>query len=183
VEKLQSYFVVFPFYIWNLNKKYISLHYKNIYEFYYAIITMNPEEEAYTRLTSKGIRPSIQRMAIMEYLITHHTHPTIEDVYRDLVTRIPKLSHTTVYTTLRMLAEHHVAQMITIDEHHVCYDGIITPHVHFYCTKCGKVIDLMHEKAPHIRQRKVVDGNIVTEEQLYYKGTCAECAKNTDNNN
>lgn len=23
--------------------------------------------------------------------------------------------------------------MITIDDHHVCYDGDIHPHVHFFC--------------------------------------------------
>lgn len=138
---------------------------------------MNLEEEAYERLTSHGIRPSTQRLAIMEYLLTHPIHPTIEDVYAALVTKIPKLSHTTVYTTLRMLAENNAAQMLTIDDHHICYDGNTTPHVHFYCNKCGKVIDLMGEKAPNMKQKKVVEGHLITEQQLYYKGICAECRK------
>ena len=76
-----------------------------------------------------------------------------------------------------MLSEKHAAQMITIDEHRVCYDGNINSHVHFYCKKCGKIIDLFDEKAPVLEDEKVINGNIVQEEQLYYKGICAECAK------
>lgn len=76
-----------------------------------------------------------------------------------------------------MLSEKHAAQMITIDEHRVCYDGNINSHVHFYCKKCGKIIDLFDEEAPELKEEKVINGNIVHEEQLYYKGICAECAK------
>ena len=76
------------------------------------------QTEAYQRLVEKGIRPSLQRIAIMDWLIKHPTHPTIEDVYKGLAESIPTLSKTTVYNTLRMLSEHNAAQMITIDEHH-----------------------------------------------------------------
>ena len=43
--------------------------------------------------------------------------------------------------------------------------------------KCGKVIDLFDEKAPKMTKQKVIEGNIVDEQQLYYKGICADCAK------
>ena len=134
------------------------------------------QKEAYERLVSKGIRPSMQRVAIMDYLIHHPIHPTIEDVYNGLCHKIPTLSKTTVYNTLRMLSDHQAAQMITIDDHRVCYDGNIQSHVHFFCKKCGKVIDLFDEPAPQLAGPKVIDGNIVYEEQLYYKGICRECA-------
>lgn len=134
-------------------------------------------KEAYNRLVECGIRPSLQRVAIMQYLMTHPIHPTIEDVYNGLCDKVRTLSKTTVYNTLRMMSEKGAAQMITIDDHRVCYDGNIKSHVHFYCKQCGKVIDLMDEPAPQLAAPKVVDGNIVLEEQLYYKGICAECAK------
>lgn len=140
-------------------------------------------KEAYKRLVECGIRPSLQRLAIMDYLITHPIHPTIDDVYKGLCDKVPTLSRTTVYNTLRMMSEKKAAQMITIDDHRVCYDGNINNHVHFYCKKCGRVIDLMHEKAPQISGDVVVEGNIVQEEQLYYKGICAECAKKENKEN
>ena len=140
-------------------------------------------KEAYKRLVECGIRPSLQRLAIMDYLITHPIHPTIDDVYKGLCDKVPTLSRTTVYNTLRMMSEKKAAQMITIDDHRVCYDGNINNHMHFYCKKCGRVIDLMHEKAPQISGDVVVEGNIVQEEQLYYKGICAECAKKENKEN
>ncbi len=135
------------------------------------------QEKALERLTRKGIRPSAQRLAIMDYLIHHPIHPTIEDVYNALCTKLPTLSKTTVYNTLRMLSERQAAQMITIDDHRVCYDGNIEPHVHFFCKKCGRVTDLFGEQAPRLAEPKTIDGNIVTEQQLYYKGICRECAE------
>lgn len=135
------------------------------------------ETEAYDRLIACGIRPSTQRLAIMEYLMTHPIHPTIDDVYKGICGQVPTLSKTTVYNTLRMMSEKKAAQMITIDDHRVCYDGNPESHVHFYCKRCGKVIDLMDEKVPRVKIGKNIDGNIVEEVQLYYKGICAECAK------
>jgi Fur family transcriptional regulator, peroxide stress response regulator len=113
----------------------------------------------------------------MDYLINHPIHPTIDDVYQALSNKVPTLSRTTVYNTLRMLSENQAAQMITIDEHRVCYDGNVESHVHFYCKKCGKIIDLFGEQAPKLEGEKTVEGNIIQEEQLYYKGICAKCAK------
>ena len=135
------------------------------------------KSEAYTRLMERGIRPSMQRLAIMDYLINHPIHPTIDDVYQALSNKVPTLSRTTVYNTLRMLSENQAAQMITIDEHRVCYDGNVESHVHFYCKKCGKIIDLFGEQAPKLEGEKTVEGNIIQEEQLYYKGICAKCAE------
>ncbi|SFG10940.1 Fur family transcriptional regulator [Prevotella sp. KH2C16] len=136
--------------------------------------TKSTDIRAYNALIEHGIRPSVQRLAIMDYLLTHHTHPTIEEVFLALRGEIPTLSKTTVYKTLRMFSEHKAAQMITIDDHRVCYDGDTTPHVHFFCKHCGKVYDLVNEVAP-MPSNNVIDGNLIDESQLYYKGICKEC--------
>lgn len=136
---------------------------------------MMEKADAYKRLTEHGIRPSLQRLAILDYLIKHTNHPNVDEVYQAMCHDIPTLSKTTVYNTLRMFADNHVAQMITIDDHRVCYDGNINPHVHFYCKNCGKVYDLFDEPAPALKNDFMVDGHLVSEEQLYYKGICKDC--------
>ena len=130
--------------------------------------------EAYQRLVSLNIRPSLQRLEIMKYLLVNRTHPTVEDVYKGLYKKIPTLSRTTVYNTLRMFYEKGAAQMITIDEHRVCYDGDLHPHVHFFCYNCEKVYDLMEEKAP-VQYRGDLNGFLVKDSQLYYRGICPKC--------
>lgn len=131
-------------------------------------------DEAYQRLVSRDIRPSLQRLEIMRFLLTHKTHPTVEDVYKGLYRKIPTLSRTTVYNTLRMFYEKGAAQMITIDEHRVCYDGDLHPHVHFFCYHCEKVYDLMDEEAP-VQYRGDLNGFLVQDSQLYYRGICPQC--------
>ena len=131
--------------------------------------------ELYNRLRNRGVRPSTQRLAIMEYLLTHYTHPTVDDVFQGLSPTIKTLSRTTVYNTLRMFAERGLAQMITIDDHRVCYDGNVSPHVHFFCNVCNKIIDLHDIEAPYISAPFDVADNLVYEAQLYYKGVCKAC--------
>lgn len=98
--------------------------------------------DAVTRLVEHGIKPSVQRIQIMHYLMTHFTHPTVEEVHKALLPKVPTLSRTTVYNTLRMFSEHNAAQMITINEHRVCYDGDVSLHAHFVCKCCRKVYDI-----------------------------------------
>ena len=52
---------------------------------------------AIIQLQQAGLRPSIQRVAILEYINQHYTHPTIEEIYDALSKKIPTLSKTTVY--------------------------------------------------------------------------------------
>lgn len=133
------------------------------------------ENAAYHRLVACGVRPSMQRLAIMNYLLDNATHPTVEEVHRHLVQKIPSLSRTTLYNTLRLFSEHGAAQMLTIDDHRVCYDGDIRPHVHFFCKKCGRVIDLFDVPAPSAVEVSDIDGNRMDEVQLYYRGVCVKC--------
>lgn len=132
-------------------------------------------KKAIERLVECGVKPSVQRIEIMSYLMTHFTHPTVEEVYKALCPKIKTLSRTTVYNTLRLFSERKAALMITIDEHRVCYDGDTHPHVHFYCKECGRVIDFMDEPAPVMTRQREIQGNLVDEMQLYYKGVCGEC--------
>ena len=139
------------------------------------------ESEAYNILVNSGIRPSVQRLAIMDYLLNHRTHPTVDEIFIALGKKITTLSRTTVYNTLRLFADHHAAQMLTIDERRVCYDGDMRPHVHFLCERCGMVIVLFGGPVPVLSQSREVNGNLVIDTQLYYRGICAECQRKEKN--
>ena len=131
-------------------------------------------KEAIVRLTTHDIKPSAQRIAIMQYLLTHFTHPTVDEVYRALLPKMPTLSRTTVYNTLRLFSDNEAAQMITIDEHRVCYDGDIKAHAHFICKQCRRVFDIF-DKVPQTNTDGELNGFRVDDVQLYYRGVCKEC--------
>lgn len=131
--------------------------------------------KTYEYLLSFGIKPSVQRIAIMDYLLTHRTHPAIDEIYLALCEDIPTLSKTTVYNTLKLFVEHGAAQMLTIDEKNTCYDADIEFHAHFLCKKCGKIFDLPSSVGPTKVTAMQDEGFKVDEIHQYFKGFCPSC--------
>ena len=99
-------------------------------------------QDLHRYLMEYGIRPSLQRLAIMEYLVTHPTHPTADEIHTALSPSMPTLSKTTVYNTLKLLAAHRAILLLDIDERNSRFDGDVSPHAHFRCRSCGAVYDL-----------------------------------------
>ncbi len=124
-------------------------------------------------LLEHHIKPSVQRVAIMDYLKANRTHPTVDEVYNALLPSVPTLSKTTVYNTLKLFAEQGAALCISIEEKNVRFDADIEDHAHFICLKCNKIYDIpMKSKAIQI---VTADDFSITQTHLYYKGYCQEC--------
>jgi Fe2+ or Zn2+ uptake regulation protein len=130
---------------------------------------------AYTQLKKHNIKPSIQRIEIMNYLLTHRTHPSVDEVYTSLSKNMPTLSKTTVYNTLRLLSEQGAALMLTIDETRLCFDGDTSPHTHFFCKKCGRIFDLPLTESLAKQIGKIDEGHMITDVHYYYRGICKDC--------
>ena len=124
-------------------------------------------------LTENGISPSVQRLAIMNYLLTHHTHPTVNEIYAELLPAIPTLSKTTVHNTLKLFVQHKIALHVNIDERNARFDGIVKAHAHFLCKKCGRILDVPLHKLKHLYLEK----SDFTIEEAYFniKGICKTC--------
>ncbi|MDX5324531.1 MAG: peroxide-responsive transcriptional repressor PerR, partial [Exiguobacterium sp.] len=54
-------------------------------------------DHAVQSLREHGVRMTPQRQAILEYLVTEHSHPTADDIYKALSGRFPNMSVATVY--------------------------------------------------------------------------------------
>ena len=128
-----------------------------------------------------GIRPSVQRIAVMNYLLTHRTHPTVDEIYHALTQEIPTLSRTTVYNTLHLLCKHGAVLALCIDGINAHFDGYTHPHAHFMCSHCGKVYDVDLDDASFVERNSPRNAARVTDAQLYYKGICADCEAKKSN--
>ena len=136
------------------------------------------------RLQAHSIKPSVQRIAIMNYLMEHHTHPTVDEIYTALATTIPTLSKTTVYNTLKLLSEQGAAQVLTIDEKNTCYDADTTPHAHFLCKQCGKIYDVEYNQENLNKMKdENINGHAIQETHYYFKGICKHCIEEKRLNN
>lgn len=93
-------------------------------------------------LQNAKIRPSVQRIAIYDYLCKMKNHPTADTVFQALKDDYPTLSRTTCYNTLKLFEENNIVQTIQIEDESVRYDADISDHLHFKCTKCGQIYDI-----------------------------------------
>ena len=124
-------------------------------------------------LIDHGISPSVQRLAIMDYLLTHQTHPTVNEIYSELLPAIPTLSKTTVHNTLRLFVKHNIALHIDIDERHARFDGKINAHAHFRCKKCGSIFDIPLSEVTELFSEK--PDFVIDEAYVNIKGVCKIC--------
>lgn len=136
-------------------------------------------ENAKEYLTGFGIRPSLQRMAVMDYLMTYRNHPTAEQIHSALVTTHPTLSRATIYNTLSALSRCGAIQLLDLDGVSSHYDGNTTPHAHFLCTRCGHIIDIFAEMDTWWKMISAVPppGASFSGVQLILKGLCPKCNK------
>jgi len=132
-------------------------------------------------LSDCGIRPSVQRIAVVDYLLNHKTHPTVEEIFSALAPSISTLSRTTVYNTVSRLAGAGGALALDLDPDKTHYDGDTRPHAHFICTRCGTIHDIFPSAAEWEEGMKATapppEGAHISDVQLSYKGVCADCAE------
>ena len=126
-------------------------------------------------LINSGIAPSRPRTAILGYIREHLTHPTAEEIFRDLKPQVPTLSLTTVYNTLKLFVEKELCQSITINEKMVRFDSNTKRHGHLLCTSCGSLYDVAPASDMCDDKAWMLEGHLVSEAHYYYKGICVRC--------
>lgn len=135
-------------------------------------------KQAQDYLNSKEIHFSQQRIAIMDYLMKHRTHPTVDEIYLALSPQLPTLSRTTVYNTLKLFAEQEAIQVLNIEEKSARFDACTQPHAHFVCAQCGTIYDIPlpeGQDSSSLSNNPELKDFIVKSTQLYYKGICPLC--------
>ncbi len=132
-----------------------------------------PVEFLNDQLKTKGIRPSFQRMKVLEYLYQKGGHPTVDEIYRALLVDIPSLSKVTIYNTLHTFVEAGLVRVVDIDEVENHYDITLSSHGHFQCEACGTIYNFQVNV-----DRIPIDGLDqfkINQRNVYFKGLCPNC--------
>ncbi len=122
---------------------------------------------------SANIKPTFERLSILQYLQKRHNHPTALMIYKEVVKQIPTISKTTVYNALKLFTERGLVTPLYITGSEVRYDLVEHNHHHFLCERCGKIIDL--DIGCPIFEKKTYDGHKITEQHGYFRGICKSC--------
>jgi len=91
-----------------------------------------------------GLRCTPQRLAVYDHLTQSTEHPTAEDVFQAVRSRIPKISLATVYKALEAWVAVGLANKLSMGAGGNCarYDARRDLHYHFRCLRSGAVHDL-----------------------------------------
>ena len=120
-------------------------------------------------------RNTKQKKLILNYLQTHHNHPTAEKIYQKLQKSIPNLTLATIYRNLHLLTEE--TQILTLNinnEFH--FDGTIAPHLHLVCKKCHHIDDIMMENIKKKIAEIYQNNHFIAQTNSYISyGYCKKC--------
>jgi len=137
---------------------------------------MHSFETTIGRLRSEGFKLTPQRLSVIRYLIGNESHPTAAVIYKDLKKKYPSLSFSTVYNTLNMLEKIGEIQSLHLFDDFLNYDPGTTPHYHFICGSCNRIIDIFPRDGENVPLPEGdISGNRIESAQIVFKGTCKNC--------
>lgn len=118
------------------------------------------------------MRYSSQRELVLNTVRKSCNHPTADMVYASCRLSDPTISLGTVYRNLKVLEECNEIISIETSDVKLHYDGNLSKHCHFVCSKCGNIIDIM--TTPRIPKAVRECGKINTYKYVFY-GICKDC--------
>lgn len=123
-----------------------------------------------------ALKFSRQRESIKDYLSSTKDHPTADTVYMYVRESFPNISLGTVYRNLNLLVEQKEAIKVECGDGLDHFDATCTPHYHFICRKCKRVMDLDLSSIDHINTlaNSNFTGSIETH-CVYFSGLCPDC--------
>lgn len=139
-------------------------------------------DRAVEHLRKTHVRITPQRKIILNYLINHHTHPSVEMIYEDLKDSVENISMATVYNTLKLLTEYGLVIELKNGDGSTHYDYFGHPHYHVVCDNCGKITDVFDPHFTEISKelaemtREKTD-YLVTGNSIEVHGICPDCQR------
>ncbi len=124
-------------------------------------------------LRDLNISPSTTRRAIFQYLYEKKNHPTVNQIYTELIHSIPTLSKTTVYNVLELFIEKDMVHVVDSIDNEKHYDLVLIPHGHFICESCNQIFDVPNVKVSY--DKNILDGFDVREKRVTFIGVCPTC--------
>jgi Fur family ferric uptake transcriptional regulator len=119
-----------------------------------------------------------QRMQVLETFFENEGHKNVDDVYRFVKKKNPKIGYATVHRTLSLLNKIGIIEATKIGSQKILYEHKYahSHHDHLVCTKCGKIIEVESENLESL-QNEIAKKNKfkVLDHKLIIYGLCRKC--------
>ena len=135
-------------------------------------------QDMISRLESKGIRPTANRILVMKTLMGEQNPQSLSNLERKMVS----MDKSSIFRTLTLFLEHDVVHAFEDGRGVLCYelceekgacdhhDG----HIHFYCESCQRSFCM---EDIHIPSFELPEGFYPHSISFVIKGECPDCRK------
>jgi Fe2+ or Zn2+ uptake regulation protein len=136
---------------------------------------VQPIKKIVESFRQKGLKITPQRRLVFQALTGDDNHPTADDIYQRVVSTLPDVSRTTVYSTLGELVAQGELVTIHLDEGKTRYDTNTASHHHLICLSCHTLIDIHQDFDGLDLWSQEARGYHVVRQQVTFYGYCPDC--------
>jgi Fur family ferric uptake transcriptional regulator len=129
-------------------------------------------------IRKKGLRHTEQRDRILAVFLATERHVSVDELYRIIKKRYPEIGYTTVYRTMRLVAEAGLCvetdfgDGVARFEHKYGHEH----HDHLICIKCGRFIEVYDRRIEKLQEVLVRKHGFKSEHhKLEIFGICKKC--------
>ena len=126
--------------------------------------------------TQHGLRCTRQRVALYQALRDNHSHPTAEELYKQVQTCAGSMGRGTVYNTLETLCKAGLARQMPTASGTCRYDADTAGHVHVQMIETSEIRDVPVELAEQLVKGlpKAVVADIERALGVHIDGACIQ---------
>ncbi|MDP3788975.1 MAG: Fur family transcriptional regulator [Candidatus Omnitrophota bacterium] len=131
-------------------------------------------------IREKGLRYTPQREEILKAFLSQEKHLSSDELYKILRKKSTKIGYTTVYRTMKLLAEAGLCDEVDLGDGIARYEHKYghKHHDHLICIKCGKASEAMKPAIEKMQDRLAEEhGFTPIKHKLEIFGICRNCKK------
>lgn len=135
-------------------------------------------------IVTKGLRLTQQRMDISEVFFDQVGHANIEELFRAVRKKNPRIGYATVYRTLKLLEECGLATARQFGDGTTRFEPSPddSHHDHLICIACGKIIEFENEEIETLQEEVAkVHRFRILEHKMEIYGECESCQQKNTN--
>jgi len=141
--------------------------------------TISPEMQVFIDyLDQKKLKLTPHRELILDNFIANEGHRSVEDIFRLVREEDPRIGYTTVYRTMKLLAECGLAREIDLADGITRYEHLYNHqhHDHMICMECGSSIEFYNAAIEAVQDSASEQlGFRVLDHRLQIYGLCKNC--------
>jgi Fur family ferric uptake transcriptional regulator len=143
---------------------------------------LSPEMQVFMEyLQEKRLKLTPHRELILDTFLQHEGHRSVEDIYRVVRSKDPRVGYTTVYRTMKILLDCGLAREIDLADGITRYEHLYNHqhHDHMICMQCGMSIEFYDPNIEAVQDEASEHlGFKVLDHKLQIYGLCKTCKGN-----